>query len=61
MAIRAEHELHKRRFTRNLGVGALLAGFVGLFFALSIVKISAVGPIQGYDHVVRPELLESSQ
>jgi len=62
MTIRAEHEIHKRRFTRNLGVGALLAGFVALMFALSVVKITNLGgPIQGYDHVVRPELTGAAE
>ena len=61
MAIKAEHELHKRRFSRNRGVGLALVGFVGLMFALSVVKITQVGPIQGFDHVVRPELTEAAE
>ncbi|MCG6904121.1 MAG: hypothetical protein LJE68_15710 [Rhodobacter sp.] len=59
MAIKAEHEIHKRRFSRNLGVGLALTGFAALMFALSIVKITSLGgPIQGFDHVARPELTE---
>ncbi len=61
MAIKAEHELHKRRFSRNLGVGLALAGFVALMFALSVVKINSVGPVQGFDHAVRPELSEAAK
>lgn len=61
MAIRVEHEIHKRRFSRNFGVGLVLAGFVALVFGLSVVKITQVGPIQGYDYVVRPELVERSK
>ncbi|MDJ0826079.1 MAG: hypothetical protein QNJ16_11310 [Rhodobacter sp.] len=61
MAIKTEHDMHKRRFSRNLGVGLVLAGFVALMFGLSVVKINAVGPIQGFDHVVRPELTEREQ
>ena len=60
MAIRVEHEIHKRRFSRNFGVGLVLAGFVALVFGLSVVKITQVGPIQGYDYVVRPELVQRS-
>ena len=56
MTIRVEHELHKRRLSRNVGVGLTLIGFVVLMFALSVVKISTTGPIQGFDHTVRPEL-----
>ncbi|MDJ0628613.1 MAG: hypothetical protein QNJ44_10175 [Rhodobacter sp.] len=61
MALKAEHEIHKRRFSRNLGVGLVLAGFVALVFGLSVVKITNIGPIQGFDHVVRPELTEPAE
>jgi hypothetical protein len=40
MAFRPDHELHRRRFSRNLGVGLVLGAFVALVFALSIVKIT---------------------
>ncbi|MEM0948651.1 MAG: hypothetical protein AAGK37_14725 [Pseudomonadota bacterium] len=56
MAIRATHELHKRRFSRNLGVGLALVAFAAVMFGLTVVKVSETGPIQGFDHVVRPEL-----
>lgn len=39
MAFRPAHEIHRRRFSRNLGVGLLLAGFVALVFALTVVKV----------------------
>jgi len=53
MAIRAEHELHRRRGSRNLGVGLALAGFCALMFALSVVKIQNAGPVEGFDHTPR--------
>jgi hypothetical protein len=56
MALKVEHDLHRRRFSRNLGVGLALGTFVLLVFGLSVVKIRATGPIQGYDHVAQPEL-----
>lgn len=56
MALNPTHELHKRRFGRNLGVGLLLAGFVVLVFALTVVKVTRGDPMQGYDHTVRPEM-----
>jgi hypothetical protein len=56
MAIRVEHEIHRRRFGRNLGVGLLLAGFVAVVFALTVVKVTRGDPMQAYDHVIRPEL-----
>lgn len=54
MTFRPEHELHKRRFSRNLGVGLTLAAFVVLVFALTVVKVKRGDPMQGYDHVVQP-------
>ena len=56
MTIRVTHELHDRRRGRNLAVAALLGGFVLLMLALSLVKIRETGPVQGFDHVLRPEL-----
>ncbi|VDC28308.1 hypothetical protein [Pseudogemmobacter humi] len=56
MALQPTHDLHKRRFGRNLGVALLLAGFVALVFALTVVKVQRGDPMQGYDHTVRPEL-----
>ncbi len=40
MALRVEHELHQRRFSRNLGLGLVLAAFVALVFALTVVKVT---------------------
>lgn len=51
---RPEHELHKRRFSRNLGLGLTLVAFVALVFALTVVKVTRGDPMQGYDHVVQP-------
>ena len=50
MAIQAEHELHKRRLSRNLGVGLSLAAFVALVFFLTIAKVSRGDQMQGFDH-----------
>ena len=57
MAMKAEHEIHRRRLSRNIGVGLVLAAFVALMFGLSVVKIKQIGAVQGFDHVVRPELV----
>jgi len=62
MDIRAEHELHGRRKSRNVGVGLVLVGFVALMFALSVVKITSLGgPVEGFDHVARPALVKDSE
>lgn len=56
MAFPPEHELHRRRFGRNVGVGVTLALFIVLVFALTVVKVTRGDPMQAFDHVVRPEL-----
>ncbi len=61
MAIRATHELHKRRFSRNIGVAGLLVAMIAVFFGLTVAKVSSTGPVEGFDHVVRPSLLEATE
>ncbi|WP_203564900.1 MULTISPECIES: hypothetical protein [Aliiroseovarius] len=39
MAIKAEHEMHKRRFSRNIGLGLVLVGFVALVYGLTVAKV----------------------
>ena len=51
-----EHELHKRRFGLNLGLGLTLAAFVVIVFALTVVKVTRGDPMQAFDHTVRPEM-----
>lgn len=38
MSFRPDHELHKRRFGRNLGLGLVLLVFVALVYGLTVVK-----------------------
>jgi hypothetical protein len=38
-----EHELHKRRSSRNLGVGLVLAVFIAIVFGLTVVKVTRIG------------------
>lgn len=44
MAFPKEHEIHKRRLGRNIGLGLVLAGFVALIFGLTMVKVTNLGP-----------------
>jgi hypothetical protein len=37
---RKSHEMHSRRFSRNLGLGVVLAAFVALVFGLTVPKVS---------------------
>jgi hypothetical protein len=56
MAFQKPHELHTRRFSRNLGLGIVLGAFVALVFGLTIAKVSRGDPMEAFDHVLRPEL-----
>ena len=55
---RPDHEIHARRFSRNLGVGLALAAFVLLSFFLTLEKVTQGNPmkaIRGEGHAVTPE------
>jgi hypothetical protein len=56
MALKAEHEIHKRRLSRNIGVGGLLIGLVLVVFALTVVKVTNGFTLEGFDHAVRPSV-----
>lgn len=45
--IRATHELHERRRSRNLGLGVVLIGFVAVVFGMTIVKIGGGQDVLG--------------
>ena len=58
MAIQVEHELHRRRFGRNLGLGLVLVALVAIVFGLTVVKVLNLGDIrqmEDFDHVTRPQ------
>lgn len=59
MELKATHDLHKRRFSRNLGVALTLVALIAVIFALTVVKVSRGDVMQGFDHSVRPELTTS--
>ncbi|MDD9921308.1 MAG: hypothetical protein OXQ92_03370 [Boseongicola sp.] len=61
MELKATHELHKRRMSRNVGVALALVGFIALVFALTVVKVNRGASMQGFDHVVRPEMEATGQ
>jgi hypothetical protein len=52
-----QHELHRRRFGRNVGLSLVLVGFVALVFALTVVKVTRGDPMRAFDHTVRPEMV----
>ncbi|MFY0660299.1 MAG: hypothetical protein JXR15_07380 [Shimia sp.] len=40
MSFHEQHELHKRRFGRNLGVALVLVSFIVIVFGLTVVKVT---------------------
>ena len=61
MAIRATHEIHQRRLSRNVGVALALLGFAAVVFGLTVAKIQTGASMQAFDHVVRPEMTEIAE
>ncbi len=61
--IKATHELHQRRLSRNVGVALTLVVLIAVVFGLTVVKVTRGDSLQAYDHVVRPEMvpLEDAQ
>lgn len=57
MAFDKPHEIYKRRFSRNVGVGLALVFFVALVFGLTVVKMIRGQDMRAYDHVLRPNLI----
>ncbi|TVP70979.1 MAG: hypothetical protein EA339_11435 [Rhodobacteraceae bacterium] len=56
MAITREHDLHKRRSGRNIGLALTLIVFIALVFGLTIAKVSRGAALQAFDHSYRPSL-----
>lgn len=60
MTFTPESDVHRRRFSRNLGLGVTLAVFVALVFALTVVKVTRGDPMKAFQHTVRPELAQKA-
>jgi len=53
MPITETHDLHKRRFGRNLGVALSLVAFAAIVFGLTVAKIREGASMEAYDHTPR--------
>ena len=40
MSLTQKHEIHTRRFSRNLGVGLTLVALIAIVFGLTFVKVT---------------------
>lgn len=64
MALKVEHDLHKRRLDKNVGLGVLLAAFVAIVLGLTVVKVQTLDDpreMERFDHVARPALEEAAR
>ncbi len=61
MSLSKQHELHKRRFSRNAGLGIALGTFVVLVFALTMAKLKDGGTIEGFDYQAEPNFVETPE
>ncbi|MCF6315369.1 MAG: hypothetical protein L3J30_03570 [Marinosulfonomonas sp.] len=57
MAIVKEHEMHKRRFGRNMGVGLTLLAFVALVYGLTVAKMQRGESMEAADHSPRISII----
>ena len=48
MSFRPDHDLHKRRLGRNLGLGGALLAFVLLVFGMTIEKVRNGAPATAF-------------
>ena len=55
--IKATHELHQRRLSRNVGVALTLVVLIAVVFGLTVVKVTRGDSMQGFDHAVHPEMV----
>ena len=53
-----KNTLSDNRNSNNILLGLLMCVLVILIFLVTIVKLMNGGSLQGYDHIVRPELIE---
>jgi hypothetical protein len=53
MPITETHDLHRRRFGRNVGVALSLVGFAAIVFGLTVAKIRDGASMEAFDHTPR--------
>jgi hypothetical protein len=49
MTFKPEHEIYRRRLSRNVGVGVALGAFVLLSFALTVEKVTHGDPMHAIE------------
>lgn len=57
MVLRVEHELHRRRASRNIGLMLVLLAFAALVFGLTIAKVQSGDNMKAWDNRIDTDLL----
>lgn len=57
MPLTQTHDMHRRRFGRNIGVALCLIGFCGIVFGLTIAKVRQGASLEAFDHQPRASVL----
>lgn len=57
MVFTRDSDIHRARFSRNIGLGLVLVGFAALVFGLTVVKAQRGDMLEAYDHQPRVTLL----
>lgn len=57
MALQVEHEIHRRRASRNFGLLLVLVLFAALIFGLTIAKVKGGDTMKAWDHHMDNALL----
>ena len=56
-----EHTKNKNKTPGNIKIGLILSTAVILIFSITIVKLKQGSMLQGYDHVLRQNLVEKNE
>ena len=61
MDLKATHEIHERRFSRNVGVALTLVFLIAVVFGLIVVKVQRGDSMQAFDHAPRMEMVPAGE
>ena len=56
-----ENTKNQNKTAENIKIGLILCAAVSLIFAITIVKLKQGSLLQGYDHVLRQNLVEKNE
>ncbi len=57
--IKKQHWIYNSKTKNNIWIGSIMGFCVILIFSVTLVKLASGGKVIGFDHSLRPELVES--